>query len=245
MFHKVNAEGTTNMLKAIIQKNPEVKRFVQVSSAAASGPSESQTPIDEDHPPNPLTVYGKSKLEGEKIAIGNKDKVPVVVLRPSGVYGPRDREMLSFFKIIKFGIKPTFGKGECYVNFTYVEDFARAVVKSIESDVKSGSVYFVTEKRMYSYSQAADIVSDVLGSKAIDIHVPTGVLKLAGGISERIAKYKNEATIFTAEKAIELSQKYWLVSSDRIERDMGFVAPTSFRDGVEKTVRWYREKNWL
>lgn len=245
MFYKVNSEGTDNILKAILQSNPGLEKYVQVSSCAACGPSDSKTPIDENHPPKPLTVYGKSKLEGEKIATNCSDKIPVTILRPSAIYGPRDGEMLSFFKIIKWGIKPTFGVGECYINFTYVEDFARAVVKSIESDVPSGGVYFVTEKRVYSYSEAGDIISEVLKRKGLDIHIPVTLLEFAGRLSEIISRKRGKAAIFTKDKAIEISQKYWLVKSDKIERDMGFVASTSFREGIERTVSWYKENNLL
>ncbi|UCC81015.1 MAG: NAD-dependent epimerase/dehydratase family protein [Candidatus Zixiibacteriota bacterium] len=245
MFYKVNSEGTDNILKAILQSNPGLERFIQISSSAACGPSNTKSPISEDHPPKPLTIYGKSKLEGERIAISYGEKIPVTILRPSAIYGPRDGEMLSFFKIIKWGIKPTFGVGECYINFTYAKDFARAVVKSIESDVASGGIYFVTEKRIYSYSEAGDIISGVLNRKGLDIHIPVKVLEFAGGLSEMIARKRGKAAIFTKDKAIEISQKYWLVTSDKIERDMGFIASTSFREGVERTVRWYKENKLL
>jgi len=245
MFYEVNSEGTENILKAALKANPDLEKFVHVSSAAACGPSDSKTPISEDHIPKPLTAYGKSKLEGEKRALNYKEKLPVVILRPSAIYGPRDNEMLSFFKVIKYGIKPTFGVGECYINFTFVKDFARAVVKSLECGVESGEIYFVTEKKPYSYSEAGDIISEILGRKAIDIHIPVAVLKFAGWVSEKIAENRRKAAIFSREKAIEISQKYWLAASDKIERDMGFVAAASFRDGVIETVKWYKDNGWL
>ncbi|UCE67437.1 MAG: NAD-dependent epimerase/dehydratase family protein [Candidatus Zixiibacteriota bacterium] len=245
MFYKVNSNGTDNILRAVLKANPDLEKFVQVSSVAASGPSDSKMPLSEENPPRPITVYGKSKSEGERRVLNYKEKIPIIILRPSAIYGPRDNEMLSFFKAVKFGIKPTFGMGECYINFTFVKDFARAIVKSIESNVQSGEIYFVTEKRIYSYSEAGDIISEVMGKKAIDIHIPASLLRFAGWISEKIAENRKKAAIFTREKAMEISQKYWLVASDKIERDMGFVASTSFREGVEKTVRWYKENSWL
>jgi dihydroflavonol-4-reductase len=245
VFNKVNAEGTENILRAVLEDNPDIEKFIQVSSTAASGPADSMTPRDENQTPKPLTEYGRSKLKGEVIAKKYSEKIPVVILRPSAVYGPRDPEMFTFFKIIKWGIKPTFGTGESYINFTYVKDLALSVVKSIESNVPSGEVYFVTEKKVYTYSQAGDIISGLLGGRALDIHIPVSVVNLAGRISEEIAKRRNKAVIFTKDKAIEISQKYWIFSGDKIERDMGFVAPTSFREGAEKTIRWYRENKRL
>ena len=244
-FDRVNTDGTGNVLKAIVDNNPGIKRFIQISSAAASGPSEKKKPVIEDTLPKPLTAYGRSKLGGEQAAIFYKDKIPVTVLRPSAVYGPRDKEMLSFFKTINFGIKPTFGWGECYSNFTYVKDLAGAAVKAAQTDSVSGSVYFVAEGRYYSYSEAGDIISHELGRKAIDIHVPESIIIFAGKISEIIANFRKKPAIFTAEKALEISRKYWIIDSSKIEREMGFVCPTSFQNGVRETIKWYRRHKWL
>jgi nucleoside-diphosphate-sugar epimerase len=245
MFDRVNAAGTDNILKAVEKSHPDIKRFIQISSTAASGPAPSDTPIDEDYPPRPLTAYGKSKLAGEKAVLAYRDKFPVTVLRPSAVYGPRDKEMLSFFKAVSFRLKPTFGSGECYINFTYVKDLAQAVAKVLTTDSPSGGVYFVAEKRRHSYSEAGDIISEAMGIRGLDIHVPATLLRFAGKISEMAAKWRNKASIFSEDKALEISQKYWIVDTSRIENELGFVSPTSFRDGVMETVNWYRRHGWL
>jgi dihydroflavonol-4-reductase len=245
VFERVNVAGTENILKAVETSGGDIKRFVQISSTAASGPAPSELPINEDHPPRPLTAYGKSKLESERAALAYREKFPVTVLRPSAVYGPRDREMLSFFKAVNLRLKPTFGTGECYINFTYVKDLAQAVARALTVDSPSGVVYFVAEKRSYSYSEAGDIISRALGIKGLDIHIPTTVLRFAGKVSEKAARWRNKASIFSADKALEISQKYWLVDTSRIENELDFVSPTSFRDGVAETVQWYRRHGWL
>ncbi len=244
-FNRVNAAGTENILGAVERSNGNIERFVQISSTAASGPAPSEVPIDEDHPPRPLTAYGKSKLAGERAVLAYRDRFPVTVLRPSAVYGPRDKEMLSFFKAVNFRLKPTFGVGECYINFTYVKDLAQAVARALTVDSPSGGVYFVAERGSYSYSEAGDIISQALGIKALDIHVPATVLRFAGKISEVAARWRNKASVFSGDKALEISQRYWLVDTSRIEKELGFVSPTSFRDGVVETIDWYRRHGWL
>ncbi|MEE9553887.1 MAG: SDR family NAD(P)-dependent oxidoreductase [candidate division Zixibacteria bacterium] len=244
-FERVNIGGTENILRTIESVNPDLKRFIQISSTAAVGPSDSQIPICENRPCKPLTAYGRSKLGGEKMALSFKNRFPLTILRPSAVYGSRDKEMLSFFKAIKFGIKPTFGKGECYSSFSYVKDLAQATVKATESETSSGSIYFIAEKKYYSYSEAGDIISEELGVRAIDIHVPVSMIVFAGRISELIAKIRNKPSIFTADKALEISQKYWIIDTSKTEKDIGFTAPTSFKDGVRETVEWYRSHRWL
>jgi nucleoside-diphosphate-sugar epimerase len=244
-FHAVNAAGTENLLRACAEGKPGLQRFVQISTAAASGPADSMSPLTEDANPEPLTRYGVSKLQSEKAVMKYGDRFPAIVLRPLAVYGPRDKEMLSFFKIIKFGIKPTFGPGECYTNFTYVKDLAATVVKALEKHVPSGSIYFVAERRSYSFSEAGDIISEVMGRSALDVHIPVTLLRIAGKVNETVARFRKRPSIFTAEKALEISRKYWLVDVSKLEREMGFTCPTSFRDGVRQTVEWYRRHKWL
>jgi nucleoside-diphosphate-sugar epimerase len=245
MFDAVNVAGTENILRACAVENPRLGKFIQISSAAASGPAKSFSPVGEDAPARPLTRYGKSKLEGEKIVMIHRDKFPAVILRPLAVYGPRDKEMFSFFRIIKYGLKPTFGSGECYTNFTYAKDLAAAVIRALKKQVASGSVYFVAEKISYSYSEAGDIISEAIGRRALDIHIPSTVLRMAGMINETVAKLRNKPSIFTAEKAREISQRFWLVDVSKIEKEMNFTCPTSFKDGVGETVDWYRRHSWL
>jgi nucleoside-diphosphate-sugar epimerase len=244
-FHKVNAAGTLNILNAIMKVNPGLCRFVQISSTAACGPAPSQIPISEHYPPHPLTAYGRSKLEGEKAALSFKDRCPVTILRPCAVYGPKDKDMLPFFKAVKLGFKPSFGSGESYINFTYVKDLARVVVKAISAETPSGGIYFVAEKRSYSYSQAGAIIAEVMGKKAINVHVPIAVLSIVGKMSQEIARWRGKAHILTAEKALEVMQKFWLFDTSRVERDMGLGFWTDFRTGVAETVAWYKKEGWL
>jgi len=244
-FDRVNIEGTRNILKAALEKSPGIKRFVQISSAAASGPSDTKSPIDESREPRPLTAYGRSKLGGERAVIEAKDKLPVTILRPSAVYGPRDKEMLSFFRMVKFGIKPTFGAGDSYNNFTFVKDLAIATVTTISTDSRSGEVYFVAEKRPYSYSEAGDIIAGTMNRKAINIHIPVWFTRLAGVITDIVNRALDRTSVFSADKVDELAAKYWLLDTSKIENDLGFIAPTSFADGVRETVEWYRSHKWL
>ncbi len=243
-FRAVNAIGTENVLRAALEHNPGLRRFVQISSTAACGPAPAHAPITEEREPSPLTRYGRSKLEAERIALSYADRLPVTILRPSAVYGPRDKEMFAFFRSIKMGIKPAFGCSQNYVNFTYVKDLARAVVSAIREDTKTGSVFFVAEKRAYSYSEAGDIIAGLLGRRAHSLYVPEGVIALAGRVSEGIARMRRKPSIFTREKAIEISRKYWLFDISKAERELGF-AGTDFAVGAAETVDWYREKGWL
>lgn len=242
-FLNVNSGGTENILVAS-RANPKLNKLVHISSTAACGPAPDSNPINEDYPPGPLTAYGRSKLEAEKVVLAHKDAIPSIILRPCAVYGPRDKEMLSIFKAIKFGIRPHFGSGENYINFTYVKDLAQAVVRSITASVPSGSIFFVAEKKSYSYSQVGTIIGEILGKKTMDVRIPNSILGLAGKVSERVARLSGKPSVFTGDKAREMVQKYWLFDTSKIERELDFVG-TDFAVGAAETIRWYKEHGWL
>jgi nucleoside-diphosphate-sugar epimerase len=245
-FFKVNARGTENILKAISFHNPNLQRFILISSTAACGPAPSATPMKEDCRPAPLTTYGRSKLEAEKAVLYYKDRLSAIsiILRPCAVYGPRDKEMLSLFKTVKMGIKPAFGCGENYINYTYAKDLAQAVVLAVKANVSSGSIYFVAEKRAYSYSETGTLISNIFGSRAYDLFIPLPLLSFAGIISEKAALIRKKPSVINREKTLEMRQKYWLFDISKIEQEMGFVS-TDFVKGATETITWYREKGWL
>ena len=95
-FFSANALGTENLVSAVIEKNPDTKRFVYLSSLAAAGPSCDGTPAKEAGEPKPVSAYGRSKLEGERIVMRHKNTIPVTVIRPPAVYGPRDKDFYIF-----------------------------------------------------------------------------------------------------------------------------------------------------
>lgn len=243
-FQEVNCGGTENVLKVAIENNPALARLVHVSSTAACGPASSMAPINEEYPPNPLTAYGRSKLNAERAVMAYKNSLPVVILRPSAVYGPRDTEMYSFFKSVKMRVKPAFGPGQRYLNFTYVKDFARAVVSSIETDIPSGNTYIVAEKEPHSYSEAAEIIGEILGKRTITLYVPGTLLSVAGWVSENIARWRSKPSIFTQEKVREILQRYWIFDTSKVQRELGFVS-TDFRTGAGETIAWYKENGLL
>ena len=243
-FQQVNCGGTENILKAALEHNPEINRIVHISSTAACGPAPSLAPINEEFPPNPITAYGRSKLNAERAVLGYKNSLPVVILRPSAVYGPRDREMYSFFKSIKLRFKPALGQGQRYINFTYVRDLAIAVTLALKSPLISGSIYFVAEKQHRSYSEAADIIGQILGKRSMTLFIPGPVLGFAGWVSEEFARLRKKPSIFTQEKVREILQRYWVFDTSKIEKELGFVS-TAFEIGAAETISWYREHGWL
>ena len=133
-FRKTNVEGTRNLIEAAKKNAPKLQRFVFVSSLAAVGPSHDGRPVEGTAGTNPVTHYGRSKREAEDVVLAARGELPVVVLRPGAIYGPRDNEIFAFFQSVHRGVLPTVGKGDSTISMIYGADCAAACIKAIVAE---------------------------------------------------------------------------------------------------------------
>ncbi|MGZ6141703.1 MAG: NAD-dependent epimerase/dehydratase family protein [Myxococcales bacterium] len=245
-FFEVNAQGTRNLLEAAIARGG-LKRFVYVSSLAAVGPSADGTPVPEDAEPRPVTHYGRSKLEAERAVLAAGSKMPVTVIRPPMIYGPRDRETLAFFTSIRNGVLPMTGDGLNTLSVIYVADCAAAVVRAATSvDAPSGKAYFVEDGAVYVWREALQQIESALGRRAfVRVGMPLGVVKVAAAATQLWGKLSGTAQMLTLDKVNELTQPHWVCSGEGARRDLGWTAKVQWQQGVQEAVRWYREQGWL
>ena len=242
-FFAVNVGGTANLVEAT--RKQRLKRFVFVSSLEACGPSADGEPVPVDQE-NPVTAYGRSKLAAEKVVLSAKDDMPVVILRPGAIYGPRDGEILEAFKAIKRGVLPLVAGGEAKGMWIYATDCAQACVRAIDAEVPSGSTYFVddgcgpiAQRQMLADAERA------LGTRALfrrSLPVPV-LMTVARGI-EAFGRLSNRPVMLTREKANMLLQ-HWVCSSEDTRRDLGWTPKVPWSEGVGLAVKWYRENGWL
>jgi nucleoside-diphosphate-sugar epimerase len=242
---RTNVEGTRNLVEAAKAHAPGLKRFVHVSSLEASGPSPSGRPVDVEQE-SPCTAYGRSKLASEKVVIGAKGSIPVTVLRPGAIYGPRDAEILEAFRSVKRGLLPTVAGGHARGSFVYGPDCAAACIRAIEADVPSGSVYFVDDGGD-AVSQRAflEMIEEALGRRAlVRMSLPKGLLKTVALGVEAYGKASGKAVMLTREKANMLLQ-HFVCESSRTREDLGYRPEVPLREGVRRAADWYRENGWL
>ena len=245
-FHATNVTGTTNLLASAKRHAPKLKRFVFVSSLAAVGPSADGAPVSSTNGPGPVTEYGRSKLAAERAVIAEKDSLPVTVIRPPLIYGPRDNETFAFFKSISQGVLPVLGDGKNTLSVVFASDAAAACVRAIDADVASGSAYFVDDGEVYVWREALAEVERALGKKAfVRFGLPLGILKAAAVFSEALGKMQDKAVMLTRDKINELEQRHWVCSSHDTRKDLGWKPEVQWREGTERAVKWYRDNGWL
>ena len=245
-FFATNTGGTKNLLAAALEHAPGLKRFVYVSSLAAVGPSADGKPIADDAECKPVTHYGRSKLEAERAVLAEASRIPVTVIRPPLIYGPRDRETLAFFTSVKNGVLPVLGDGRNTLSVIYGPDCAAAIVQAALSNGPSGRTYFVEDGAVYVWREALAEVEKAMGKRAfMRVGLPLGVVRLAAAASQTWGKVTNTAQMLTLDKVNELKQRHWVCSGDGARKDLGWAPKTQWAEGVREAARWYRAEGWL
>ena len=244
-YYRVNHEGTRNVLAACAGANPGLRKFVLISSLAAAGPSRSGEAILESDEPRPVSDYGKSKLLAEQEAQLYRDRFPVVILRPSAVYGPRDRDMFELFRWASRGVTISMAGGERFINPCFVYDLTAAIVRAAETQAPSGSVYDIAEPKGYSWTEFRRTLLDSGGVTALDISIPVAAAYGIGLVSELAALFRSRPALTNRQKIREAVQRSWLCSTAKAEAELGFRHTTSLEQGMRITWQWYRDNNWL
>ncbi|GAC1343829.1 MAG: NAD-dependent epimerase/dehydratase family protein [Myxococcales bacterium] len=245
-FVAVNTQGTKNLLQAALEEAKGLRRFVYISSLAAVGPSPDGHPVPDDAEPRPVTHYGRSKLEGERAVLAVKDRLPVTVIRPPLIYGPRDRATLAFFTSVKSGVLPLLGDGQNTLSVIYARDCAAACVRAIEARSPSGRTYFVDDGVVYVWKDALREVEKALGKRAfVRIGLPLAVVRAAAAASQLYGKVTDTAQMLTLDKLNELTQKHWVCSGAGARSELGWAPTVRWASGVQETADWYRKEGWL
>ena len=243
-FHRANALGTELILGAALRTSPAPRRFLYISSQAVAGPSRNGAPVTEDLEPRPVSAYGSAKLEGEILVMGAADRIPVVSIRPPVVYGPREKELLRYFRTVKRHILPRL-PGTRRFSLVYAVDLARAVGEALTQDRAVGKVYFVGGPDLVSYEETGAQIARALKTWAVPVSIPGFVLQAAGLAGELAGALTRRPPFLSREKIQEITTGDWILSSQRIRSELGWSPAMSLEQGLRETARWYREAGWV
>ena len=244
-YSLVNFQYTKNFIDAIISSKKIPEKFILISSLAAYGPGNPITlePVQLSQTPQPITAYGRSKLEAEKYLLGLK-QFPYLIFRPTAVYGPREKDLYLYFKIINRNIETYIGAPIPYLTFIYVKDLIKAIFNGIESK-EVNKAYFVTDGNVYSGTLLAQFIKQHLSKKTLKISIPIPVVRSIAFMLEALYGLRGNTPILNYEKINELSVKNWQCDIKPLQEELNFKADYNLNDGIYETIQWYKKAKWL
>jgi len=242
-YWNTNVSGTENLLKASVKNS--VKKFIFCSTVGVHGHI-TNLPADENYPLKPNDVYQKTKVESEKIVFKyyKEHNLPVVIIRPTAIYGPGDLRLLKLFKLVRNGVTILIGSGEYYYQMVYIEDLVDAFIRTATNNFAVGEVFIIGGEKYYTLNEILDIIERIMKRKNLRIYLPYYPFRIAALISERVCSFL-KISPFLYKRRISFFSSNHAFSIDKAKRILNFSPRISLNEGLELTYRWYKENKYL
>lgn len=242
-FRSVNVEGPSRLI--IAAAGAGVGRVVHISTVGVHGDIE-HPPASESSPFSPGDIYQHTKLEGEQQAVSTAARlgVPLTVVRPMPMYGPRDRRLLKMFKGVAHRRFPILGKGDALFSMVHIDDLVEGVRIAGESPAAVGRTYIIGSDEFMTLNGLVELIAEEAGVKPLRLHLPVWPFWLAGAACEVVCTplkieppiYRRRVAFFTKSRAFDVA---------RARKELGFEAKISLREGIRSTLAWYRSAGWI
>ena len=242
-YRAVNALAVRTVVEAAAAAG--VRRVVHCSTVGVHGDID-HPPAGEDAPLKPGDIYQVTKLEGERIAREAADEtgVEVVIARPTGIYGPGDRRLLKLFRGVARGRFPILGSGRIFYHLTYIDDLVAGFRLCGTVPGAAGRTYILAGAEVTTLNELVAIVAEVAQVAPPTLHLPVWPFWIAGALCEAVCAplgleppiYRRRVDFFTKSRAFDIS---------RARAELGYAPQVSLRDGIARTLAWYRAHAWL
>jgi nucleoside-diphosphate-sugar epimerase len=244
-YTNVNFLNTKNFIEALVDTEMVPEKFIYISSLAAYGPGHPVTmkPVMLSDTPKPIELYGKSKLAAEEW-LKKQEQFPWIIIRPTGVYGPREKDYFVFFQTINRGMEAYIGSSGQILTFIYVRDLARVIFDALVSTVLR-KAYFVTDGKECTAREFSDIAKKHLHKKTFRFVVPSGFVRELARMLEGIYGIWGGMPTLNRDKFNVLNSRNWRCEVEKLQNDFNFEAEYDLDRGVEETISWYKQEKWL
>jgi nucleoside-diphosphate-sugar epimerase len=245
-FDKGNYQATVNFVEALKEMGMVPKRFMYISSLSIFGPihEDDGAPISEKDEAKPNTAYGVSKLKSEKYLQSLVD-FPYVIYRPTGVYGPRERDYFLMAQSVKQHVDFAAGFKRQDITFIYVKDLVQAVYLGVKPEALRRA-YFVSDGEVYESSTFSELIKKELGNPwLIRIKCPLIILKCISLLAEFGAKCIGKTSTLNSDKYNIMKQRNWRCDISPLVDELGYHPEYLLERGVKETMAWYKKEGWL
>ena len=240
-YYQINTKGTLEIIR--FAKEKKVKQLIFVSSLAAFGPSFNKKPVTENSKPKPVSNYGLSKLIAEKLVI--RSGIPYTIIRPPAVFGPGDKDILSYFKMVKSRIVLTSGDINNLYSMIYVKDIANFIKIVILNNNAINQDFFIGNKKFYRISDIIGAIEKSMERKSLKLNLPIFFTDIIFYPLQILYAFSSLPPLLNLDKLKELKMNNWICSSDKAKNLLNFTPEFNFHRAVKETTQWYLSKNWL
>lgn len=242
---------TQNLVNTLGDLDMLPKQFLYVSSLSVLGPVREELNADGTYndmvasdTPHPNTAYGESKVKSEEFLRGIEG---VTIFRPTGVYGPREKDYFMVAKSIQQHIDFAVGYKKQMLTFVYVRDLVGAIFAAIgKKDVAQGKTYLVSDGHNYDSRAFSDLIQKELGIKHVfHIKAPLWLLRIICTVAEGFSKLTHKASTLNGDKYRIMCQRNWQCDISPLKNDLGFTPEWPLERGVKECIAWYKKNKWL
>jgi dihydroflavonol-4-reductase len=244
-YYEGNHHTTRRLLERCVRHGNRLQRFLYVSSLSAVGPAIDGRPVDEATPFHPVSHYGISKMRAEMEVLRVRDQLPVTIVRPSAVYGPRERELFEYMKLVSHGIQPLIGFRQKTLNLIHSADLVEGLMLAATSPHAVGETYILGSTESCTTRELGSAMAHAMSSRPLHVHVPHALVYGIGALAQATGTLLGHSVMFNVQKARESVQPAWTCSVQKAQTELGFRARLSLDEGMRMTYRWYQENGWL
>ena len=241
-YSEVNYENTKRFVCALQEENLVPDKFIYISSLASFGPGSNTLPIHSAQVQQPLTAYGRSKLKAEKFLYSNTD-FPFLIINPTAVYGPRDKDFLALLRSIQKHLEVYIGTTKQLLSFIHVHDLVQAIFLGMESSAVNKNI-LVSDLNLYTSKTFNTAIKKTLDKKTISFIVPKYAATLVAYVSEMAARIRGKASVLSRERLKEFEAMNWSVECNEII-NLGYSPQFNLEEGLKHTIGWYKKHGWI
>jgi len=243
-FERDNVSGTVNLLESVY-RSTSVQRTIVASSLAAVGTSDTDI-ADESTPLNPVSDYGRSKAIMEERIADFNDRMPLAIVRPPAVYGPRESDILTFFQTVDRGLCPIVGAaGKASLSLVHVNDLIDGILLTALHPDAANRTWFLGGPEQAAWAEIRDAAATSLNRRVLTLRIPRFVLPIVGTVSEIVGRLSGSYPPLNREKAKEILHATLMCDSSAAMRDLGYAPKITPMEGVPSTIDWYKKQGWL
>ena len=243
-YRTANVDGTAAVMRAAATAGSRPPHVVVLSSFSAIGPCRGGELMSARSSPYPLSPYGESKLRAEAVVHAWADRVPATILRPTSVYGPRERGVLIFFRMVRRGFALAVGDWERRVQLLHVHDLVRLLLRVSHSPHAAGRTWCVANPERLTWRTFAGAVGRAVGRAPLMLRVPLPLTAAVARGAELAARLRGSTSSLNRYRVRELAND-WICDAEHAWADLGLAPELPLDAGVTATAAWYRDAGWL